>query len=401
MVLGSANSTHRAHHRLQRPDCKTGDLGSKAGDIAQILMQNYSRNALPPMAPIEVEVEITILDISDISAIRGSFVMDFLISSIWMDRRLAFGHLDPCRKNLSLDHDMEPRLWSPNVCVVNSKSTKVHDSPKPNILLMIFPNGTVWLNYRVRSEAPCHMDLRTFPLDSIRCTLLLESYSYNSAEVSLHWLEWSPVSSVKQDWNLPDFKMTNITYGSFTETYTAGLWHRLSVSIHFERLYGFYILQMYLPTYVSVFISWIAFWMDTRALPARITLSVSSLMALTFQFGNIVKSLPKASYVKAIDIWMFGCVGFIFFSLVELAIVAYNDKMDDQRLRSSSVSGPSSNGTSSGFRRSVVEMSMHRTRGDHLSAAIDKAASVAFPVGFAIFNVCYWVYYVTRARMKL
>ncbi|PIO73238.1 Neurotransmitter-gated ion-channel ligand binding domain protein [Teladorsagia circumcincta] len=283
MVFGTSSTgvdaLHRAHHMVRRPDCDAGHhKGSKAQDLAQIIMHNYSSLAEP--APVEVLVEITIQDISDISAITGTFVIDFWISAFgWIVGGLAFDHLDPCRKNLSLDHDMEPRLWSPNVCVVNSKLTKVHDSPKPNILLMIFPNGTVWLNYRVRSEAPCRMDLRTFPLDSIKCTLLLESYSYNSAEVSLRWLEWSPVSTVKDDYNLPDFKMSNMTYDAVTETYTAGLWHRLALKLLYSR--------------------------------------------------------------------------------------------------------------------SIAEISLRRTKGSELGAAIDKAASIAFPIAFALFNMAYWIYYMS------
>ncbi len=36
---------------------------------------------------------------------------------------------------------------------------------------------------------------------------------------------------------------------------------------------------------------------------------------------------------QALDIWMFGCVGFIFLSLVELAIVGFADKVEAKRRR--------------------------------------------------------------------
>ncbi|MCP9265128.1 Ligand-gated ion channel 50 [Dirofilaria immitis] len=219
--------------------------------------QTYDKNILPSDNSIEVIVEVTVQSITEISEITSSFKADIWFSQIWHDQRLDFRHLNYCLTNLSLAAHKLPNLWTPN--------------------------------------GPCQLDLTNFPMDTQQCNLIFESYSYNTAEVRIVWRDWEPIS-------IPD---------------PTGQWDQLEAVFIFRRLYGYYILQAYMPTYLSVFISWIAFWIDTKALPARITLGVSSLMALTFQFGNIVKNLPRVSYVKALDIWMFGCVGFIFLSLVE------------------------------------------------------------------------------------
>lgn len=112
------------------------------------LQKDYDKNTLPTPNPVNVIVELTVQDITEISEISSSFKADVWFSQIWLDNRLNFESHNYCLTNLSLGAHKLPELWTPNVCLVNSKKVEIHRSPSDNILLLIFPNGTVWVNYR-------------------------------------------------------------------------------------------------------------------------------------------------------------------------------------------------------------------------------------------------------------
>ncbi|VDO63412.1 unnamed protein product [Onchocerca flexuosa] len=175
-------------------------------------------------------------------------------------------------------------------------------APKPcepvfSFFLKFVISGSVWSCWRIKSTGPCLMDLTNFPMDSISCMLTFESYNYNIQEVRMKWNKPHAVLMFK-DIELPDFTLVNYTTSIIEAEYAAGLWDELTVSFTFKRRYGWYILQGYIPTYLTIFISWIPFYMSPRAMPARTMIGVNSLLAMTFQFGNIIRNLPRVSYIK-------------------------------------------------------------------------------------------------------
>ncbi|XGW26832.1 hypothetical protein V3C99_007426 [Haemonchus contortus] len=390
----------------------------------------YNKFRIPQDEGMTVYVEIWIQAITSIDELTNDFEMDIYITEKWLDPALNFERLSPCKGNLSLNHQVLDRLWTPNSCFVNSKVAQIHDSPFRSVFLMLFPNGTVMVNYRVRVKGPCSLELSNFPLDLQTCGLIYESFNYNNQEVRMRWSAIDEPVQPMAAIVLPDFDLFKISANRKEEPYPAGMWDELHVIIMFERRFIWYFMQAYLPTYLTIFISWVSFALGPRAIPARTMLGVNALLAMIFQFGNIMRNLPRVSYIKAIDVWMLVSMTFIFCSLLELAIVGY--KVRDESKVANKAASKRSKANHTDALRSPLELhfcssslplvdgsprgtSLYEKRfmfppGCNTSRSVTKTAvpwppekidslsSIMFPISFFVFNIIYWSYYLQRKQ---
>lgn len=102
----------------------------------------------------------------------------------------------------------------------------------------------------------------------------------------------------------------------------AGNYSRLACEIQFVRSMGYYLIQIYIPSGLIVIISWVSFWLNRCATPARVSLGVTTVLTMTTLMSSTNAALPKISYVKSIDVYLGTCFVMVFASLLgEFVIV--------------------------------------------------------------------------------
>ena len=84
-----------------------------------------------------------------------------------------------------------------------------------------------------------------------------------------------------------------------------------------------------------------SFWIDERSVPARVSLGITTVLAITTLLFGVQSSMPKVGHVKAIDMYLLGNFLFVFGALVEYAIICYlevrsQSGSNEKRLRKSS-----------------------------------------------------------------
>ncbi|KAK5978986.1 Gamma-aminobutyric acid receptor subunit rho-2, partial [Trichostrongylus colubriformis] len=97
----------------------------------------------------------------------------------------------------------------------------------------------------------------------------------------------------------------------------------LKVYFKLQRQQGYYVLQIYTPCTLLVVMSWVSFWINKEASPARVALGIMTVLSMSTLGFGLRTDLPKVSHSTALDIYILSCFGFVFAAMVEYAVINY------------------------------------------------------------------------------
>uniref|UniRef100_A0A8B9QAB2 Glycine receptor alpha 4 n=1 Tax=Apteryx owenii TaxID=8824 RepID=A0A8B9QAB2_APTOW len=275
-----------------------------------------------PGPPVNVTCNIFINSFGSVTETTMDYRVNVFLRQQWNDPRLAYREYPD--DSLDLDPSMLDSIWKPDLFFANEKGANFHEVTTDNKLLRIFKNGNVLYSIRLTLVLSCPMDLKNFPMDVQTCTMQLESFGYTMNDLIFEWLEEQEAVQVAEGLTLPQFILRDEKdLGYCTKHYNTGKFTCIEVKFHLERQMGYYLIQMYIPSLLIVILSWVSFWISMDAAPARVGLGITTVLTMTTQSAGSRASLPKVSYVKAIDIWMAVCLLFVFAALLEYAAVNF------------------------------------------------------------------------------
>ncbi|XP_068448209.1 glycine receptor subunit alpha-3-like isoform X2 [Clinocottus analis] len=281
--------------------------------------------------PVNVSCNIFINSFGSIAETTMDYRVNIFLRQQWNDPRLAYSEYPD--DSLDLDPSMLDSIWKPDLFFANEKGAHFHEVTTDNKLLRIFKNGNVLYSIRLTLTLSCPMDLKNFPMDVQTCIMQLESFGYTMNDLIFEWQENGSVQ-VAEGLTLPQFLLKDESDLRYcTKHYNTGKFTCIEVRFHLERQMGYYLIQMYIPSLLIVILSWVSFWINMDAAPARVALGITTVLTMTTQSSGSRTSLPKVSYVKAIDIWMAVCLLFVFSALLEYAAVNFVSRQHKDLLR--------------------------------------------------------------------
>uniref|UniRef100_A0A8C9R6S4 Gamma-aminobutyric acid receptor subunit gamma-3 n=1 Tax=Scleropages formosus TaxID=113540 RepID=A0A8C9R6S4_SCLFO len=293
-----------------------------ATQILNNLLKEYDKKLRPDIGikPTVIDVDIYVNSIGPVSSINMEYQIDIIFAQTWTDSRLRY---NSTMKILTLNSNMVGLIWIPDTIFRNSKNAEAHWITTPNQLLRIWNDGKILYTLRLTINAECQLQLHNFPMDEHSCPLIFSSYGYPRDEMIYKWRKNSVEAADQKSWRLYQFDFMGLRNTTDIVKTTAGDYVVMTVYFDLSRRMGYFTIQTYIPCILTVVLSWVSFWIKKDATPARTALGITTVLTMTTLSTVARTSLPRVSYVTAMDLFVTVCFLFVFAALMEYATLNY------------------------------------------------------------------------------
>ncbi|KAL0832763.1 hypothetical protein ABMA28_000931 [Loxostege sticticalis] len=312
---------------LTRVSALTSDIfaaGKSDKEILDNLLKNsrYDKRLLPPVdGVLTVNVSVLLLSLASPDESSLKYEVEFLLQQQWYDPRLRYSNQSQYDYLNAIHHHED--IWLPDTYFIMHGDFKDPIIPM-HFALRIYRNGTI--NYLMRRHLilSCQGRLNIFPFDDPLCSFALESISYEQSAITYVWkndedtLRKSPSLTT-----LNAYLIQNQTIPCPIKASWRGNYSCLKVDLIFTRDRSFYFTTVFIPGIILVTSSFITFWLEWNAVPARVMIGVTTMLNFFTTSNGFRSTLPVVSNLTAMNVWDGVCMCFIYASLLEFVCVNY------------------------------------------------------------------------------
>ncbi|XP_045512975.1 glutamate-gated chloride channel isoform X3 [Pieris brassicae] len=334
--------------------------------LSSLRPQSHNRGVLT------VNVSVLLLSLASPDESSLKYEVEFLLQQQWYDPRLRYSNQSHYDFLNAIHHHED--IWLPDTYFIMHGDFKDPIIPM-HFALRIYRNGTI--NYLMRRHLilSCQGRLNIFPFDDPLCSFALESISYEQSAITYVWkndedtLRKSPSLTtlnayliqnqtipcpIKASWRgnysclkvdliftrdrafyfttvfIPGIILVTSSFITFWLEWNAvparsmiGNYSCLRVDLIFTRDRSFYFTTVFIPGIILVTSSFITFWLEWNAVPARVMIGVTTMLNFFTTSNGFRSTLPVVSNLTAMNVWDGVCMCFIYASLLEFVCVNY------------------------------------------------------------------------------
>ena len=246
-----------------------------------------------PSPYTEVTGSLSLLSISSLDEVSGTFSVMITLTLSWQDNRLVWNTTNFMDiSNISVP---VTKIWTPSVIMRNS-AKRVRTLGLENNMVTILSSGKVILNIGDFLETSCSFDVKHFPFDRQNCEILFVPWLYPNSSVGFKQRVKTidlKLFSENGMWKIIGSK-ASIQYIVLSSEYPGVVYAELKYSVEMERRSSYFVLTIFMPVIMLLLLNSAVFVLPIES-GERVGYSITCLLALAVFLTLTSEVLPKTS----------------------------------------------------------------------------------------------------------